>query len=447
MNPKAKSIKLLCLIAVFSLLSPIDLYAQGWEITVGGNGYDVAYSIEETSDSDFIIVGESNSTNNDKYMVNIVKLSSGGEVISNRKYSPYDELSHGRSIVESNNDDGYIIVGNVSNKDIYLLKVDDYGDTLFSKIYRHDELGLTLNSMSAECIIRSSQGGYLITGFCSQTNGQIAMIDIKISDDGDLVWAKVFHDGSSERNYSYEVIQSPDGSYLHVGEVNGAFTEMLWFKTNLDGDTLWMKRIADLGIGNYATTAHSVALGGDGGFIIAGIGEQSNGFQSVLIKISSDGEVIWYKYYGGSEDDALYSIDVTLAGGFIAAGRTNSFGSGSSDAYLLNLDSSGDTNWVRYYGGAHEDIIYDIKQTSDKGFVAVGSSRSHTSDQNPDLYVIKTDAFGTITTIEEYPATGNGERTLIQTIDFHGRAVNPKKNVPYVEIYNDGLVKKTVILE
>jgi hypothetical protein len=58
-----------------------------------------------------------------------------------------------------------------------------------------------------------------------------------------------------------------------------------------------------------------------------------------MIKTNASGDTLWTRTYGGTNDDEGYSVQRTPDGGYIVAGKTNSFGGGSSDVWLLRLDS------------------------------------------------------------------------------------------------------------
>jgi hypothetical protein len=120
------------------------------------------------------------------------------------------------------------------------------------------------------------------------------------------------------------------------------------------------------------------------------------------------------KLFGGSADDVVYSGGQTNDGGYIAAGYTESSNSGtltglinygSKDGWVFKLNSYGDIIWQKLFGGIDEDIIYDIQQTPDGGYVGIGHSSSSNSgtfggvynngsNQTFDLWVFRLDANG-----------------------------------------------------
>ena len=71
--------------------------------------------------------------------------------------------------------------------------------------------------------------------------------------------------------------------------------------------------------------------------------------------------------------DTLERIGRNNDGGYIITGRTNMFGN-SNQAFLLKTNSNGDQEWIRSFGDSGTDGAYCVKQTTDGGFIVVGST-------------------------------------------------------------------------
>ena len=111
-----------------------------------------------------------------------------------------------------------------------------------------------------------------------------------------------------------------------------------------------------------------------------------------FVCLDSVGQINFYKTYGGSGDDYGKSIVTTADTGYVVVGATESFGNGITDVYLFKVDSIGDFEWSRYFGGNNVDWGMDLVETVDKGFLICGYSNSGTI--NYDGYLIRTNSLG-----------------------------------------------------
>ncbi|MDP6738281.1 MAG: hypothetical protein QGG15_04570, partial [Dehalococcoidales bacterium] len=97
--------------------------------------------------------------------------------------------------------------------------------------------------------------------------------------------------------------------------------------------------------------------------------------------------------FGGEEDDRAYAVQQTTDGGYIIAGRTESFGAGGSDVYLVKTDGEGNEEWYQTFGGEAWDVAFSIQQTADGGYIIAGRTDSFGAGNN-DVYLVKTDGEG-----------------------------------------------------
>jgi hypothetical protein len=112
-----------------------------------------------------------------------------------------------------------------------------------------------------------------------------------------------------------------------------------------------------------------------------------------VIKINPNGDSVWTKSYGGTENEFANSIQQTTDGGYIIAGGTYSFGNGNEDVYLIKTDSLGTALWTKTFGGVENDEGNSVQQTIDGGYIVVGITYSFDSGSS-NLYLIKTDSHG-----------------------------------------------------
>ena len=100
------------------------------------------------------------------------------------------------------------------------------------------------------------------------------------------------------------------------------------------------------------------------------------------------------KNYGGTQNERGYSVKQTSDGGYVIVGSSTSYGAGGSDLWILKVDGLGEFSWSKTYGGQGNDIGRDITQTSDGGYIITGYTKSFSSGGDMDLWLIKTDANG-----------------------------------------------------
>jgi hypothetical protein len=268
--------------------------------------------------------------------------------------------------------------------DVYLIKTNSNGDSLWTRTF-----GGALNEAGYSVQQTSPDNGYIITGYtASYGAGSWDVYLIKTDSSGDTLWTQAF--GGTESDVGYNVQQTSDGGYIITGRTSsfgaGSFDVYL-LKTDSNGSILWTKTFG----GTELDMGYSVQQTSDGGYIVTGgTSSYGAGWADVyLIKTDSSGDTLWTQTYGGIWGENGSSIQQTTDGGFIVAGTTMSFGSpGDDNFYLIRTDSSGDTLWTQTFGGTNTDQGTSVQQTSDGGFIVTGTTRSYGAG-GFDVYLIK----------------------------------------------------------
>ncbi|MCH8331282.1 MAG: hypothetical protein IH946_07855, partial [Bacteroidetes bacterium] len=155
----------------------------------------------------------------------------------------------------------------------------------------------------------------------------------------------------------------------------------------------------------------SVVQTDDDGFLFLGSTESFGaGLNDIyLVRLDQLGDTIWTRTYGGTDDDLGHYISSTNDGGYIVTGSTSSFGAGSSDCYLLRLDSLGDTLWTRTYGySTLDDYGTSVQQTTDEGYIITGNKGGG------GVYLVKTDSLGDTLWTKTYGGTSTDEGHCVQ---------------------------------
>jgi hypothetical protein len=388
------------------LLCSITHAQQRWERTYGGTSFDCGYSVQQTSDGGYIVAGMSSSFGPGANDVYLFKTNSQGDTLWTRTYGGM-RTQYAYS-VQQTSDGGYIIAG-ITNSfgpgdcDVYLIKTNGSGDTLWTRTYggTNDDEGFSVQ--------QTSDGGYIIAGLTNSFgvgNGDVWLI--KTNTSGDTLWTRTY--GGTSLDWGFSVQQTSDGGYIVTGMTSSfgaGSNDVYLFKTNSQGDTLWTSTYG----GTRSDAGYSVQQTLDGGYIVAGWNRSLRDTLDCdvyLIKTNASGDTLWTKTFGGTNWDYGYSVQQTSDGGYIVAGLTWSFGAGSDDFYLIKTNGSGETLWTRTYGGTNDDEGFSVQQTSDGGYIIAGLTLSFGAGGD-DAYLIKTDTNGNVG-VEE--AGGNRRKAV-----------------------------------
>lgn len=174
-----------------------------------------------------------------------------------------------------------------------------------------------------------------------------------------------------------------------------------------DKGLFWAKSYA----GSSTDKANDISVTTDGGFIVAGdtLSFGSGGNDVWLLKLDTEGQVVWQKTYGGAQHDYANAVAQTSDGGYIVAGYTYSAGAGGSDWVILKLDADGNFEWQKTYGGAYYDSANSVKQTSDGGYIIAGSV--YAAEYKDDIALLKLDSSGNIQWSKRYGDGGVGRES------------------------------------
>ena len=191
------------------IIKTIPLQAQGieWEDIFGGVNNDKGYSVQETSDGGYILAGYTYSFGTGESDVYLIKLDSNGDTIWTKTYGG-DSYDVGYSVQETS-DGGYIIVGytysfGAGESDVYLIKTDSNGNVLWTKTFGGASYDMGYS------VQETSDGGYIITGYTDSFGaGGSDVYLIKTDSNGNIAWTRTYGGSSSEAGYS--VRETPDG--------------------------------------------------------------------------------------------------------------------------------------------------------------------------------------------------------------------------------------------
>ncbi len=332
-----------------------------WQKCFGGTGSEAFFLGSELNNGGFIATGGTTSVNgnvsgnhgNGDFWV--LKLDVFGNMISQRCYGGSDNeggpcFPHpdGRvSIVGTTNSNDGDVIGNHQPgvPDAWLADIDTNGDVIFQRCYGGSDYDIFISSKSTH------NSGYIIAGSTGSIDGDVTggglhgntdCWVVKIDSSRNIQSQKCF--GGSGTDFSVDVFTT-GSSYVIGGNTNSS-----------DGD-----------VSNYF-----------------------GGWDFWIFKVDSLGNKIWDKSYGGSQDDFLSCMLQCNDGGYLLSGYTLS-GDGwvsgrhdtlvwQMDVWVVKVDSDGDFQWQKCYGGNGDDYCHNISKTFDGGFILCCTTTSNDGD-------------------------------------------------------------------
>jgi hypothetical protein len=284
------------------------------------------------------------------------------------------------------------------NYDILLVKIDEQGETVWSKSYGGPQTDYPHDMASTD------DGGYIILAHTlSFGMGSLDYYLLKVDKNGDSLWTRTY--GGTGSDWGGTVQQTADGGYILSGDTQSFGDEdgdVYLVKTDAAGDTLWTRTYGGVG----QDRAYNVLQTKDNGYLVVGKTEglgaaEENG---LLIKTDATGAVEWTQVMNGDKNCRLLYARELSPDDYIVAGNAYVNEEQDYDAYLLRLDGDGNPVWSRHFGGTKYEQFNFVAQTSDGGFVLAGSTESLEPEKGNEVYLVKTDDDGMVTAINGRPA-------------------------------------------
>ncbi|WP_343486988.1 hypothetical protein [Allomuricauda sp. d1] len=331
-----------------------------WNKTYGGSKDDRGQSLVETTDGGFALVGyamsdDGDGSNNEGFHDNwILKLDALGNIEWEKSFG-FSGHDHSYDVVQTA-DGGFFFAGFLDvtqsggegnfGKGEYLTrhgvgefwgtKLDADGNLQWRRYF-----GGT-NNDRAYSVVAADDGGFLMAGASesddfdiSDAKGSYDFWVVKVDKNGSMLWEKSF--GGTGIDISRDITKTLDGGYILTGST---------FSTDVDIS-------------------------------------KNNGEADIwLVKIDDNGNMVWEKTLGGTDFDAAESISPTQDGGFVIAGNSKSIDSdaeenqGENDMWLIKVNSDGTLVWQKTFGGSGLDYGFDAIENQDGSLVLVGEMAS-----------------------------------------------------------------------
>ena len=362
-------------------------------IAIGGAGDDFAWDISPAPDGGFITVGYSNSFGQGDWDIYAVKISKTGSIQWTRVIGGGGN-EEGWSVIATD-DGGYILVGGTQSfgqgsDDVYIVKLDSSGNLVWTK---------TIGGSSVDKgtdIIQTTDGGFAVTGYTNSFgHGNWDVYVIKLDTGGNIKWQIAI--GGTESEEGTSIIQTRDGRYFVITGWTYSFgqggRDVYVVKIDTAGNLQWAITV---GGSNHEEGVDIIETSDEGYIVVGRTLSFSQGNDDIyVVRLDSNGGLLWTKAIGGNGGDLGFSIAQTLDGGYVIGGTTASFGASDADFYMVKMDSLGNINWARMIHSFNNDIGASILQDQDGGYVFAGV-RNFLGQGYADVLVVKLDSNGNI---------------------------------------------------
>jgi hypothetical protein len=307
-------------------------------------------------------------------------------------------------------DGGYIVGG--GGVGFWAARLDAQGSVLWLR--RYD--GGYLSDLQP-----TADGGFILGGGSFSSASDYDFRIVRLDHDGNKLWDRNF--GGAGFDFSYGLQQTTDGGYILGGisssppggdKTSPAYgSNDFWLvRCDADGNKLWDHSYGGTGREFWARARQTA----DGGFVMIGTTESgADGNKSTpgfgvddawIVRLDSAGNKLWDQTVGGAAYEYLGEVVEMPAGGFIAAGWSQSppggnktspqFGGG--DGWVLCLNANGSLRWEQSFGGTNSDFLVGVAKTSDGGYVAAGQGAAGVSGNKASAgggaWLVRLDAAG-----------------------------------------------------
>ena len=368
----------------------------------GSDGDIGYYGIQDASDKYKIIAKTSSD----------VVMASTDRYGSNLSFNSFNyEIDESPVKLLQADDQGYIFISNIVNSsndtDIRITKTDQNGGVIWNTVYGFIDPNnpgagnATYGNDLVNDISITTDGGYILTGRYHSSQSDILIL--KLNSEGEIENTHQISTAPSSQRIvenGHAILENTNNNYVILGSLS-AFSSTepsnVWlaeFDPNQSesGEIIWS---STWDIDNY-DYPKSMIINQNGDYTMSGYSSNDNNGDngsSWIIKtdINGNGEVL--QPFTGN--NFVFSMIEIESGDYILAGKKiENF---NSQGWIVSVDSEGNQNWERLYGGNDVEVFYSIKQTSDMGYILTGETNSNGVS---DIYHVKTDPYGEVITAE-----------------------------------------------
>lgn len=379
-------LSLACLLGVIAGYSQPLMFAK----TLGGPKDEVANCALVTRDSGYVAAGYTYSFAKGQSDVWLVRLDAKGKELWRQTYGSVGQ-EWANSVVETR-DGGFVVAGYARDpktriSSAWVFRTDKTGKLMWEHSYGGE------HASEAKSIIETDGGGYVVVGSTggnsSTTKSDIWLL--RLTPSGETLWNRTF--GKEADEYASGLVQLPDGDYILAGyteSLGNGKKDMLLVRVSNAGKEKWMRPFG----GAEDEEAEYIIRLKDGNLAMGGstASATKGKHDGKILKITPDGNVIWERNFGGTEDETILCMTPMLDGSIAFIGWSRSFGA-TPQMWAMKLSPEGKIAWERNYGGEKGDYGRAIAVAKDGGFFMAGGTESSGSGGR-DFWLLKTDENG-----------------------------------------------------
>jgi uncharacterized delta-60 repeat protein len=326
----------------------------------GGPGSDAAQGVAVAADGSRYLAGNTNSFSADGSMaVFVVKFAADGSLAWQRTYESPTAFGSDTATDAAVAADGSVYVTGTTfgvGGDLLLLKFSAVGELLWQRSW-----GGSAFEGGQDVAVASDGSVYVVGGTTTFGTGNDLTV-LKFTPGGTLVWQQTWGPARGDG-----IAIGPDGNLYLAGTVPrpggvGGDADIVVLSIDPAGV---LRRQRQYSAGDSVDARGGVAVAADGSVAVAGAVTAPGAggiidLEAVIVRFSSDGSLEWDRSWGGKSGDTGEAVAIASDGTVLLAGNTNSFGSGSDDAFLLRLRPNGRRIDASLWGGSEIDHANDL---------------------------------------------------------------------------------------
>ena len=192
---------------------------EEWSRTYGGKKGDRGFSVAQTSDGGFLVIGQTYSEGAGDRDAYVLKTDTTGGLEWSKTFGG-EASDVGHSVAPAGEQDTFLVTGYTSSFDVqaddpYLIKLDTNQNLLWTQVLPQEGVNHTITGA------RATDGGFCLVGFVHlPAAGEGGALLMKVDRDGESEWVRHLFYGNTGRSLAYTAVGTPDGGCVVTGHTS-----------------------------------------------------------------------------------------------------------------------------------------------------------------------------------------------------------------------------------